>query len=137
MVGRGSHDKGGRTGCLHAASPPSYPAPLSPPSLSAPPPPSPLSFGGQITGFDESIGAYIDKKNARRQDDCLKYALVAGKKSLEDAGLGTAEKVCVWGGDMGAGDFLPCCPRGGRGYGADLTAPSRLPSPPLSASLAR
>ena len=30
---------------------------------------------------------YIDKKNDRRLDDCLRYALVSGNKALEDAGL--------------------------------------------------
>ncbi len=29
----------------------------------------------------------IDKKNARRYDDCLKYTMVAGKKALVMAGL--------------------------------------------------
>lgn len=29
----------------------------------------------------------IDKKNARRYDDCLKYTMVSGKKALEQAGL--------------------------------------------------
>jgi hypothetical protein len=29
----------------------------------------------------------IDKKNARRYDDCLKYTMVAGKKALAQAGL--------------------------------------------------
>jgi 3-oxoacyl-[acyl-carrier-protein] synthase II len=29
----------------------------------------------------------IDKKNARRYDDCLKYTMVSGKKALAMAGL--------------------------------------------------
>ena len=29
----------------------------------------------------------IDKKSARRYDDCLKYCIVAGKKALAQAGL--------------------------------------------------
>jgi 3-oxoacyl-(acyl-carrier-protein) synthase len=29
----------------------------------------------------------IDKKNARRYDDCLKYTMVSGKKALAQAGL--------------------------------------------------
>lgn len=29
----------------------------------------------------------IDKKNARRYDDCLKYTMVAGKKALKQAGI--------------------------------------------------
>ncbi|KAI3971863.1 hypothetical protein MKW92_052392 [Papaver armeniacum] len=46
----------------------------------------PTRFGGQIRGFDSQ--GYIDGKNDRRLDDCLRYCLVAGKKALEDAGLG-------------------------------------------------
>jgi hypothetical protein len=33
------------------------------------------------------LHSYIDKKNARRYDDCLKYTVVSGKKALEHAGL--------------------------------------------------
>lgn len=29
----------------------------------------------------------VDKKNARRYDDCLKYSMVGSKKALKDAGL--------------------------------------------------
>lgn len=29
----------------------------------------------------------IDKKNARRYDDCLKYTMISGKKALIQAGL--------------------------------------------------
>ncbi|GLJ39947.1 hypothetical protein SUGI_0817070 [Cryptomeria japonica] len=46
----------------------------------------PTRFGGQIRGF--SSDGYIDPKNDRRLDDCLRYCLVSGKKALEDAGLG-------------------------------------------------
>jgi len=46
----------------------------------------PTRFAGQIRGF--SSEGYIDGKNDRRQDDCLRYCNVAGKKALEDAGLG-------------------------------------------------
>ncbi|KAJ4965716.1 hypothetical protein NE237_017565 [Protea cynaroides] len=46
----------------------------------------PTRFGGQIRGF--SSGGYIDGKNDRRLDNCLRYCLVAGKKALEDAALG-------------------------------------------------
>ena len=46
----------------------------------------PTRFGGQIRGF--SSEGYIDGKNERRLDDCLKYCIVAGKKALESAGLG-------------------------------------------------
>lgn len=46
----------------------------------------PTRFGGQIRGFTSE--GYIDGKNDRRLDDCLRYAIVAGKKALEDADLG-------------------------------------------------
>ena len=46
----------------------------------------PTRFGGQIRGF--SAEGYIDGKNDRRLDDCLRYCLVAGKMALEDADLG-------------------------------------------------
>ncbi|XP_042478207.1 3-oxoacyl-[acyl-carrier-protein] synthase I, chloroplastic-like [Macadamia integrifolia] len=46
----------------------------------------PTRFGGQIRGF--SSEGYIDGKNDRRLDDCLRYCLVAGKKALEMADLG-------------------------------------------------
>ena len=38
--------------------------------------------------MDPSSEGYIDKKNDRRMDDCLRYALVSGKKALKHAGLG-------------------------------------------------
>ena len=50
----------------------------------------PTRFGGQIVDF--SSEGYIDKKQDRRLDDCLRYCLVSGKKALEDAGLGTEEQ---------------------------------------------
>ncbi|KAK9093628.1 hypothetical protein Syun_028539 [Stephania yunnanensis] len=46
----------------------------------------PTRFAGQIRGF--TAQGYIDGKNDRRLDDCLRYSLVAGKKALEHAGLG-------------------------------------------------
>lgn len=46
----------------------------------------PTRFGGQIRGFTSQ--GYIDGKNDRRLDDCLRYCIVAGKKALEDADLG-------------------------------------------------
>lgn len=56
----------------------------------------PTRFAGQIRGFTSD--GYIDGKNDRRLDDCLRYCLVSGKKALESAGLpvGSAalEKVC-------------------------------------------
>lgn len=54
----------------------------------------PTRFGGQIRGF--KADGYIDGKNDRRLDDCLRYCIVAGKKALEDADLGgdNRSKVC-------------------------------------------
>ncbi|KAL7102697.1 hypothetical protein ACP275_08G134200 [Erythranthe tilingii] len=46
----------------------------------------PTRFGGQIRGFKSE--GYIDGKNDRRLDDCLRYCIVAGKKAIEDADLG-------------------------------------------------
>ena len=46
----------------------------------------PTRFAGQIRHF--SSEGYIDGKNDRRLDDCLRYSLVAGKKALESADLG-------------------------------------------------
>ncbi|XVE85327.1 hypothetical protein DITRI_Ditri17bG0082800 [Diplodiscus trichospermus] len=46
----------------------------------------PIRFAGQIRGFTSE--GYIDGKNDRRLDDCLRYGIVAGKKALEDADLG-------------------------------------------------
>ncbi|EPS68881.1 hypothetical protein M569_05881, partial [Genlisea aurea] len=46
----------------------------------------PTRFGGQIRGFNSE--GYIDGKNDRRLDDCLRYCIVAGKKALENADLG-------------------------------------------------
>ncbi|CAN6483377.1 unnamed protein product [Victoria cruziana] len=46
-----------------------------------------VRFGGQIRGF--SSEGYIDGKNDRRLDDCWRYCLVAGKRALEDANLGS------------------------------------------------
>ncbi|CAI0451939.1 unnamed protein product [Linum tenue] len=50
----------------------------------------PTRFAGQIRGF--TAQGYIDGKNDRRLDDCLRYCIVAGKKALEDADLG-GEKI--------------------------------------------
>ncbi|WRX19570.1 Beta-ketoacyl synthase [Theobroma cacao] len=46
-----------------------------------------VRFGGQIRDF--SSKGYIDGKNDRRLDDCWRYCLVAGKRALEDANLGS------------------------------------------------
>ncbi|XP_042418918.1 3-oxoacyl-[acyl-carrier-protein] synthase I, chloroplastic-like [Zingiber officinale] len=57
----------------------------------------PTRFAGQIRGF--SSEGYIDGKNDRRMDDCLRYCLVSGKKVLESAGLGVGSealsKICL------------------------------------------
>lgn len=45
----------------------------------------PTRFAAYIEGFDP--GPYIDKKQARRIDPFIAYALVAGKRALEHAGL--------------------------------------------------
>lgn len=45
----------------------------------------PTRFAGSIPNFD--TGDYIDKKQARRVDPCIRYGMVAGKKALEQAGL--------------------------------------------------
>ena len=47
----------------------------------------PTRFAGQIRNF--SSEGYIDGKNDRRLDDCLRYCIVAGKKALESADLGS------------------------------------------------
>ncbi|KAM0897203.1 hypothetical protein ACQ4PT_022707 [Festuca glaucescens] len=47
----------------------------------------PTRFAGQIRGF--SSEGYIDGKNDRRLDDCIRYCILSGKKALESAGLGT------------------------------------------------
>lgn len=45
-------------------------------------------IAGEIKNFDP--GEYIDKKQARRIDTCMAYAMVGGKKALESAGLDAA-----------------------------------------------
>lgn len=56
----------------------------------------PTRFAGQIREF--SSEGYIDGKNDRRLDDCLRYCLVSGKKALESAGLAIGSEVLgkVW-----------------------------------------
>ncbi|KAL7616711.1 hypothetical protein Lser_V15G03434 [Lactuca serriola] len=49
----------------------------------------PTRFGGQIRGFKSN--GYIDAKSESRLDDSQRYCIVAGKKALEDAGLGGHE----------------------------------------------
>ena len=50
----------------------------------------PTRFAGQIRGF--SSEGYIDGKNDRRLDDCLRYCIVSGKKALEAAGIAHGSK---------------------------------------------
>lgn len=50
----------------------------------------PTRFAGQIRGF--SSEGYIDGKNDRRLDDCLRYCIVSGKKALEAAGIALGSK---------------------------------------------
>ncbi len=45
----------------------------------------PTRFAGCIKNFD--VGNYIDKKQARRVDPFIRYAMVAGKKALEKGNL--------------------------------------------------
>jgi len=45
----------------------------------------PTRFAGVIRHFD--TGSYLDKKQARRVDPVIRYAIVAGKKALEMSGL--------------------------------------------------
>lgn len=45
----------------------------------------PTRFAGSVQGFE--VGEYMDKKQARRVDPFIRYAMVAGKKGLESAGL--------------------------------------------------
>lgn len=43
----------------------------------------PTRFAGSVQAFD--VGDYMDKKQARRVDPFIRYAMVAGKKALESA----------------------------------------------------
>jgi 3-oxoacyl-[acyl-carrier-protein] synthase II len=45
----------------------------------------PTRFADQIRGF--SSEGYIDGKNDRRLDDCLRYCLISGKNVLQSVGL--------------------------------------------------
>jgi len=45
----------------------------------------PTRFVGSVQGFDTE--GYLDKKQARRVDPVISYAIVAGKKALENANL--------------------------------------------------
>lgn len=39
------------------------------------------------TSLTQTSCSLIDAKNARRYDDCLKYAVVSGRKALIEAGI--------------------------------------------------
>ncbi|MBP7074309.1 MAG: beta-ketoacyl-ACP synthase II [Rhabdochlamydiaceae bacterium] len=45
----------------------------------------PTRFAAAVKKFD--VGDYLDKKQARRVDPFIRYAMVAGKKALENSGL--------------------------------------------------
>lgn len=45
----------------------------------------PTRFAGSVQDFE--VGDYMDKKQARRVDPFIRYAMVAGKKAMENAGL--------------------------------------------------
>ncbi len=51
----------------------------------------PTRFAASVRDFDPSN--YIDKKQARRVDPCIRYTLVAGKKALEFSHLRTEEEL--------------------------------------------
>jgi len=50
----------------------------------------PTRFAGAIRDFD--VGDYMDKKQARRVDPFIRYTMVAGKKALECAKLGSGQR---------------------------------------------
>ncbi len=45
----------------------------------------PTKFGAPVQGFDPEL--YLDKKQARRVDPCIAYAIGAGKRAIADAKL--------------------------------------------------
>lgn len=49
----------------------------------------PTRFAAVIRNFE--VGGYLDKKQTRRVDPFIRYAVVAGKKALEQAQLGSPE----------------------------------------------
>lgn len=53
----------------------------------------PTRFAGSIPSFDP--GEFIDKKQARRIDRCIAFAMVAGKKALHSAGIVRAQGIDV------------------------------------------
>jgi 3-oxoacyl-[acyl-carrier-protein] synthase II len=44
-----------------------------------------VNFAGEVRDFDP--GLYMDRKEARRLDPCIQYALVAARQAITDAGL--------------------------------------------------
>ncbi|HHY57439.1 MAG TPA: beta-ketoacyl-ACP synthase II [Chloroflexi bacterium] len=68
-----------------------------------------VNFAGEVRGFDP--GAYMDRKEARRLDPCIQYALVAAQQAIADAGLDLAAEdpvrigVVVGSGIGGIGSF--------------------------------
>lgn len=44
-----------------------------------------VNFAGEVRDFDP--GKYMDRKEARRLDPCIQYALVAAQQAIADAGL--------------------------------------------------
>lgn len=44
-----------------------------------------VNFAGEVRNFDP--GAYMDRKEARRLDPCIQFALVAARQAIVDAGL--------------------------------------------------
>ena len=44
-------------------------------------------IGGEIKKEDFETGDYVNPKMARRMDNYIRYLMVAGKRSLEDAGI--------------------------------------------------
>ena len=50
----------------------------------------PTRFAASVKAFD--VGNYLDKKQARRVDPFIRYAMVAGKKALEQSGINGLNK---------------------------------------------
>lgn len=61
----------------------------------------PTRFAGEVRDFE--VDGYIDKKQARRIDPNIAYALVAGKKAIEMANLPEPEDVNRYGVIIGSG----------------------------------
>lgn len=50
----------------------------------------PTQVAGEVKDFDPS--AFMDKKEARRMDKCIQYALAGAKMAIEDSGLNLGEE---------------------------------------------